>query len=93
VGTVRDGVSEKDVDRLVERWRGLQGEVPGIRSFSAGRNVSPRDHRYSLAIVADFDDIAGWERYMEHPSHLAVVAELSSRVIDPQARAMVQLEL
>jgi hypothetical protein len=30
---------------------------------------------------------------MEHPSHLAVVAELSNRIIDPQSRAMVQLEL
>jgi hypothetical protein len=93
VGTVRDGVSEKDVDRLVERWRGLPREVPGIRSFSAGRNVSTRDHRYSVAVVADFDDIAGWELWMEHPSHLAVGAELTNRIIDPQSRAMVQLEL
>jgi len=39
------------------------------------------------------DDIAGWELWMEHPSHLAVGAELTNRIIDPQSRAMVQLEL
>jgi hypothetical protein len=93
VGTVREGVPEEVVDRLVERWRALPGVVPTIRSFSAGRNVSTRDRRYSVAVVADFDDIAGWELWMEHPSHLAVGAELTNRIIDPQSRAMVQLEL
>jgi Stress responsive A/B Barrel Domain len=59
VGSVRDGESEKDVDRLAERWGRLPGEVPGVRPFSADRNVSPRDHRYSVAVVADFADIGG----------------------------------
>src|SRR5438105_14257936 len=69
----------------------MPGRVPGLRRLTAGRNVSPRDHRYSLALVADLDDMRAWEGYMEHPDHLAIIQRLSSHVIVPEARTMVHL--
>ena len=93
LGTVRDGIPDEQVDELIRAWSTMPGRVPGLRRLTAGRNVSPRDHRYSLALVADLDDMRAWEGYMDHPEHLAIIQRLSSRVIVPESRTMVQLEV
>ena len=93
LGTVREGVQDEQLEELIQAWSTMPGRVPGLRRLTAGRNVSPRDHRYSLALVADLDDMRAWEGYMEHPEHLAIIERLSSRLIVPESRAMVQLEV
>jgi hypothetical protein len=93
LGTVRDGIPDQQLDELIQAWSAMPGKVPGLRRLTAGRNVSPRDRRYSLALVADLDDMRAWEGYMEHPDHLAIIERLSSRVIEPESRTMVQLEI
>lgn len=92
VGTLVDGVSEEDIERLLAGWRELPKLIPEVRSLHAGRNISRRDTRYSLVLVAEFDDLAAWERYMDHRDHKAIGAELTTRLINPQSRAMVQVE-
>jgi hypothetical protein len=93
LGTVREGVSDQQLDELLQAWSTMPGRVPGLRRLTAGRNVSPRDRRYSLALVADLDDMRAWEGYMEHPEHLAIIERLSSKVIVPESRTMAQLEV
>jgi hypothetical protein len=93
LGTVREGVSDQQLDELLQAWSTMPGRVPGLRRLTAGRNVSPRDRRYSLALVADLDDMRAWEGYMEHPEHLAIIERLSSKVIVPESRTMAQLEI
>ena len=93
LGTVRDGIPDELLDELIQAWSGMPGKVPGLRRLTAGRNVSPRDARYSLGLVADLDDMRAWEGYMEHPDHLAIIQRLSSHVIVPESRTMVQLEV
>ena len=93
LGTVRDGIPDEQVDELVRAWSTMPGKVPGLRRLTAGRNIGPRDARYSLGLVADLDDMRAWEGYMEHPDHLAIIQRLSSHVIVPESRTMVQLEV
>src|SRR5438445_11352516 len=93
LGTVQDGIPDEQLDELIQAWSGMPGKVPGLRRLTAGRNVSPRDTRFSVALVADLDDMRAWEGYMEHPEHLAIIQRLSSRVIIPESRAMVQLDI
>jgi Stress responsive A/B Barrel Domain len=93
LGTVRDGASDHQLEELIQAWSTMPGRVPGLRRLTAGRNVSPRDRRYSLALVADLDDMRAWEGYMEHPEHLAIIDRLSSKLIEPESRTMVQLEV
>jgi heme-degrading monooxygenase HmoA len=92
LGTLVEGTSDADVDRLLSRWHGLADTIPGVQALHAGRNVSPRDTRYSVVLVADLDDWAAWEGYMAHPDHAAISSELSSKIIDPKSRAMAQYE-
>jgi heme-degrading monooxygenase HmoA len=90
VGTAQEGVTEEQLEELLEAWRALPSQVSEIRSMTPGRNISPRDQTYSVALVADFDDLAAWERYMEHPAHKAVAQHLTSHLIKADSRAAVQ---
>ncbi len=92
VGTLVADANPSDVDELLRRWRELPNKIPTIRSLTVGLNVSSADRRYSLALVADFDDMAACEGYLDHPAHRAVGAEFSSRLIQPSSRAVVQIE-
>lgn len=40
--------------------------------MTAGRNISSRDQCYTVALVADFDNMQGWGHYIDHPAHVAI---------------------
>lgn len=93
VGSFREDVHDAQIDELLARWRRLQTTIPEIRSFTAGRNVSKSDRDNSFALVADFDDWAGWDKYMNDAEHEAIRSQLTSKLVDPERRAVVQLEI
>jgi hypothetical protein len=90
VGTAHDGTSTEQLEELLLAWHALPGKIPEIRRMTAGRNISPRDQRYSVALVADFDTLQDWEHYMDHPAHVAVREQLTSKLIRDDSRAAVQ---
>lgn len=59
---------------MVRRLEALVGVVPSIRSLSAGVNVAYAEVNGDVALVADFDDVAGLEAYQVHPAHQEVAA-------------------
>jgi hypothetical protein len=95
LGAARPEATAEDIDQLVLEWRGLAQKIPAVTSLAAGRNVSPREQfqRYSVALVAEFDNLDSWAQYMDHPAHLEVRQRLSSKVIDPNTIAVVQIEV
>lgn len=92
VGTLVADAEPTEVNELLRRWGELPTKIPVIRSLAAGRNVSGADTRYSVGLVAEFDDMSACELYLAHPAHEAVRAEFSSRLIEPTSRAVVQIE-
>ena len=93
VGTFKPDTTEADIDELLRSWMGMLGVVPGLRNLTGGRNVSPREHKYDVALVADLDDMDAWEGYMIHPEHLAIGQRISGKIIIPESRATVQIEI
>ena len=49
-------------------------QVPEVRSLVCGENVGRGPNHHDFAIVADFDDLAAFRRYIEGPAHRAYVA-------------------
>ncbi len=49
-------------------------QVPEVRSLVCGENVGSGPNHHDFAIVADFDDLAAFRRYIESPAHRAYVA-------------------
>jgi len=92
-GRVKDGVPDELIDELVSRWHGMPSEISTIRAFTAGRNVGKEDRRFTVALVADFDDWAGWAHYMDHPYHDAIRQSLTNKIVEPSERAMIQIEI
>jgi hypothetical protein len=90
VGTAHEGTSREQLEELLSAWRALPEKIPEIRCMTAGHNISPRDQRYSVALVADFDTMQDWEYYMDHAAHAAVREQLTSKLIRDDSRAAVQ---
>jgi hypothetical protein len=69
----------------------LRGRLPTLRAYAFGRDVGLREGNADFAVVADFDDEAGWRSYSEDPEHRRVIEELIVPVTE--VRSAVQLRL
>ncbi|QIG39784.1 Dabb family protein [Microbacterium sp. 4R-513] len=60
-----------------EEWmsmlRKLPEQIPELRSMSVGTDLLRGAASHDVAIVADFDDLAGLEAYTRHPAHAEVL--------------------
>lgn len=68
-----DGLPADRVDAMAAALRELPATVPTLRAYHVGPAVSGT---HDFAVVADFDDEAGWRAYDEHPDHVRVREEL-----------------
>lgn len=66
-------VSAEQEEALLQAFRALEGQIPELRSFTIGRNVSDRDQTYTHCLVAEMDDMDAVGRYLVHPAHKAAV--------------------
>lgn len=70
----------------------LPPQIPEIRSYQVGRDAGhAAPGNYDLVIVADFDDVAGYETYRDNPVHEDVIARFIRPILE--SRAAVQHEL
>lgn len=63
---------------LVERMRGLAREIDFIRAWRVSANELDRPICWDYLLEATFDDAAAVERYLPHPAHQALVADLKT---------------
>ena len=73
--TFREDTTDDQIDAIVADLRALPGQIPEIRSYVVGTDLGLADGNASLAIVADFDDAAGYEVYRDHTAHQAVATD------------------
>lgn len=66
----------------------LPDHIPSIREYAVGVDAGINEGNYDVVIVADFDDIAGYIEYRDHPEHQRVIRE--HVVPNLAARAAVQ---
>jgi hypothetical protein len=64
-----------DVDGLVDALRALPPVIPELRRYEVGVDAGLSEGNATLAVLAEFDDAAGWAAYRDHPQHVQVVAE------------------
>ena len=75
-----------------EGLRTLPALIPEIRSYHVGLDAGLAAAGNSdLVVVADFDDVAGYVVYRDHPAHLDVIARSIKPIL--ASRAAVQHEL
>jgi hypothetical protein len=68
-----EGQSPEQEAAMLAACGGLMGVIPELKSFTMGRNVSPRDDQFTHSLVTDFDDLDACMRYVNDPRHVEVV--------------------
>ena len=58
------------------RLEGLSTGSPTLRGLEVGADVTRSGRSYDLALIARFDDDAGYQVYREHPVHLPVLTHI-----------------
>lgn len=71
--TLRDDATDDARDEIVDRLRELPGRIDSIRRYEVALDLGLSEGNATVAVVADFDDRAGWEEYRDHPDHVAVI--------------------
>jgi quinol monooxygenase YgiN len=53
---------------------GFKDKVPEVRALVCGDNLGSGPNHHDFAVVADFDDMAAFRRYIDSPAHKEYVA-------------------
>lgn len=62
--------------KLVARMRDLRAEIDFIRDWRVAANELDRPICWDYVLESSFDDANAVERYLPHPAHQALVADL-----------------
>ena len=80
----KDTTSADVLAGITESLHGLAPQISTVRNFSVNADLGLADGNAQMIIMAEFDDVAGYELYSDHPAHQKVIqeqilGELSSR--------------
>lgn len=76
-------VGAEHVQRVREAFDELAELVPGLRHHTHGSDVGVSVGTFDYLVVADFDSVADWRTYRDHPAHVLLVEELiTGHVVD-----------
>ena len=54
--------------------------VPSVRALEIVENSAYHEANYEVALISDFDDVAGLDEYQQHPAHVEAAAIVRSQV-------------
>jgi hypothetical protein len=67
-----DGTTDEQVAAVTDGLRALPALIESLRSYTVGSDLQLGEGRGDFAVVAEFDDAAGYQAYVDHPAHQAV---------------------
>jgi hypothetical protein len=83
-----EGTDETHIDAIVAALEGLPSRVPTLGAIVVERDLAIDARSAHLLIRADFDSVADWQAYQDHPVHQEIIRELIAPVL--ASRAAVQ---
>jgi len=75
-------------DEIVAALSAYAPTCPQIRSYLVGRDAGITDGAADVAVVAEFDDIDGYQAYATDDAHVAII----QRLIAPNARQLLRCQ-
>ena len=89
--TWNDDVTEAQKQALHDELAKMPPAIDVIRAYKFGPDAGIRSANCDYAVVADFDDQAGYLAYRDHPVHRALVERYVNPIV--AQRAAVQFEI
>ncbi len=82
--------TEEKKQQVAAELRRLPVLLPVLRAYHVGPDLGLVEGNFEFAVVADFDDLEGYQVYRDNPEHREIIAKF----IQPLAaqRAAVQYE-
>lgn len=84
---LNEGVSPQsiEVENGLKMVEALEGQIPEIREWEVGRHaLDSSPYSYDWALNSLFDDAESFQRYFNHPAHLAAIShwkDISSWIV------------
>ena len=71
-----EGRSKKEnIELAREKAEALRDKIPTLKAYQVVVNAQKADQtNYDIALICDFEDMAGLDSYQNHPEHKAVGA-------------------
>jgi hypothetical protein len=69
----KPGVSPEQIAAAGRGMMTLKGAIAEVRSIDWVANQAPSAGEYPWALFATFEDMAGVQRYQDHPAHVEAV--------------------
>lgn len=73
--TFTESTTDAQVDALAAALAALPGQIDTIRDYRVGRDAGLDPANAAFAVIATFDDDAGYLVYRDHPVHRQVIVE------------------
>lgn len=83
-------VDTDHVRRVSDAYDRLAEQVVGLRHHAHGSDVGVSEGTFDFHVVADFETVAEWRRYRDHPAHVLLVEELITGYVAERASGQFQ---
>ena len=82
------GTKADIADRIVAELTAYAPTCPTIRDYKVGRDIGLAEGTADVAVVAEFDDVDGYQFYAADEGHVKIIQEL----IRPNAAGLVRAQ-
>lgn len=86
----KPGVTAEQVAGVSAALDRMPAVVDTIRRYEHGPDEGFGEPRWDYAVVAEFDDEAGWRAYDEHPDHAQFLGEVLSPLAEERASIQIR---
>jgi hypothetical protein len=78
------------IEEIATELRSLTSAIPAIQAYACGPDAGITNGNADFAVVADFDDEAGFASYRDNPRHRDIIQRLITPIV--AQRAALQFE-
>ncbi len=88
---LKDRENQALVEETLEKFRSMEGKIPGLLRLHAGRDVVRSPRSCDICLSTLFESQEALEAYRSHPLHLPVQAHVHS-VVERSASADIEVD-
>jgi hypothetical protein len=89
--TWTEKATDAAVQAVTDGLEALPGQIPEIQSYRFGPDLGTNKRNADYVLVGDFDSIADFGKYVEHPAHVELMKNLTGPILGSYTAAQFEL--
>ena len=77
----------EQVEQIATELRKLGAGIPAVKAYACGADAGITPGNADFAVIAEFDDEAGFVSYRDDPAHREIIARLITPILAQRAGA------